>query len=87
MVMPATSDLLMSGSVYSRRLEDRIRDLCATIASSKVIDSTDGVFEAAVSELQSTVAELLLRIQNRTSVAILAWPDFPQDRRKYRKIE
>jgi hypothetical protein len=87
MVGSATSDLLMSGGVYSRRLEDRIRDLCATIASSNVIGSKDSEFEDAVSELQGTVAELLLRIQNRTSVAILAWPDFPQDRRKYPKDE
>jgi hypothetical protein len=67
----------MSRSVYTRRLEDRIRELCAQLS-----EATDGEFEDAADELQSIVAEHILRMQNRTSCTILKWPEFPSDRRK-----
>jgi len=60
-----------------RRLEDKIRDLCANL-----VVSSDDDFQQALSELRAAINEHTLRIQNRTSAVVLRWPEFPQDRRK-----
>ena len=61
----------------SRRLEDRIRDLCANATSA-----TDGQLANTLADLQGAISEYTLRIANKTSATLLTWPDCPTERRK-----
>ena len=60
-----------------RRLEDRIRELCAAAAQSK-----NGNFQKLMAELHTALSEHALRVHNKTTATVLAWPDFPRDRRR-----
>ena len=66
----------MIQSFPSRRLEDRIRKLCA-----RAIDATtsDGL-ESSIAELHGAVLEFTLRAENRTA-AVLHWPQSFVERR------
>jgi hypothetical protein len=65
------------GPIPQRRLEDKIRDLCM-----RVVKSSDTDFGRSFAELQAAMNEHLLRMRNKTSATILAWPEFPENRRK-----
>ena len=60
----------------SRRLEDRIRELSARLASS-----SDSEFSQVLG-LQATLSEHSRRVRNKTSASILSWPEHPHERRK-----
>lgn len=61
----------------SRRLEDRIRTLCIRLAVCE-----DHEFPEILLKLKSAMNEYALRTQNRPSATVLAWPQFPRERRK-----
>ena len=61
----------------SRRLEDRIRSLCVRLALCE-----DHEFHDVLAELKAAMNEHTLRTQNRASATVLAWPRFPNERRK-----
>jgi len=61
----------------NRRLEDRIRELCSRLSKAQ-----NGEFARVLDELQAAMHEHALRIHNRTSATVLAWPETPRDRRK-----
>lgn len=61
----------------ARRLEDRIRELGSRIAAAK-----NGELGTLVSQLQSALNEFTLRINNKSSATVLAWPEYPRERRK-----
>jgi hypothetical protein len=65
-------------TMFNRRLEDRIRTLCAKLALAK-----NGEFKTLMHDLQKALAEHSLRVMNRTSAVVLAWPGFPQERRMH----
>jgi hypothetical protein len=70
----------------SRRLEDRIRELALQLANAQPLDLPKAIthLQMALNEfaqLQIAIVEYKLRFGNKTSKAILAWPDFPRDRR------
>jgi len=62
---------------HTRRIEDRIRTLCARVASA---DGEDLV--KVLCELQSTIHEYTRRAENRISATVLTWRTFWQERRK-----
>ena len=61
----------------TRRLEDRIRELASEIAVSK-----DGELSGLLAELQRAITEHALRVQNKATATVLAWPQFPRERRR-----
>lgn len=61
----------------SRRLDDRIRELC-----TRVIESDDPDWDRTIRELQAALQEMILRVQNLTAAATVAGrPDFIHERR------
>jgi hypothetical protein len=48
----------------------------------RVVNSSDSDFEGTFAELRAAMNEHLLRMRNKASATILAWPEFPQNRRK-----
>lgn len=63
--------------IPERRLEDKVRDLC-----TRLVDSSDADFDQTFAELLVAMNQHLLRMQNKTSATVLAWPEFPRNRRK-----
>ena len=61
----------------ARRLEDRIRELCARVGTAK-----DGQLDEVTGELRLALTEYLRRVQNQASATVLAWPEFPPERRR-----
>jgi hypothetical protein len=64
----------------ARRLEDKIRELCARTCST----TKDSL--AVLSELQAAMHEYTRRVGNRTYASVLGWPDPPDDRRKSARL-
>lgn len=60
-----------------RRLEDRIIELCELAAVS-----SGDQFRWVMRELQTAISEYDLRLLNKNSATILAWPEYPRERRK-----
>jgi hypothetical protein len=67
----------MRACPLKRRLEDRIRELCTAAAESK-----NGNFQKLMAELHTALSEHALRVHNKTTATVLAWPNFPRDRRR-----
>jgi hypothetical protein len=65
-------------SVRSRRLDDRIRELCARVASSKDAEEVNLILP----ELQSALHQAIQRLRLRTVAVMSGRPDFRTDRRK-----
>jgi hypothetical protein len=65
-------------SKQSRRLDDRIRKLCAKVASSRDPDELN----EALPELKSAIHEAIERLRNRAAVVLSGRRDVPPDRRK-----
>jgi hypothetical protein len=64
--------------VKSRRLEDRIRELCARVVAAKSFDELNLILP----ELRSAIHQAIQRVRLRAA-AILAKPDnLPVERRK-----
>ena len=61
----------------AQRLEDRIREIASLIAASK-----DGEMFDLLAELQRAIAEHALRVQNKTTATVLAWPEYAHERRR-----
>ena len=61
----------------TRRIEDRIRGLCARIRTAQEHELVQ-----VLSELQSAIHEYTRRTENRVSATILSWREYPQERRK-----
>jgi hypothetical protein len=61
----------------SRRIEDRIRDLCARLESAPECELVQ-----ILSELHATTHEYTRRTENRISATILSWRTLPPERRK-----
>jgi hypothetical protein len=61
----------------SRRLEDRIRELCRLAASSP-----NHQVAPIISELDIALTEYIRRIDNKVSASVLNFPDVPIERRK-----
>jgi len=59
-----------------RRLEDRIRQLCGSVASCSGPELAN-----TLSKLETAMSEYMLRIQNRSAAVVLGWPDLPRERR------
>ena len=65
----------------ARRLEDRIRELCARALFEK-----DPEWSAVISELNSAIREHMLRTMNRTALATVAGqPHYIRERRNSHK--
>lgn len=81
--MPLSSDLDQGYAVsdYSRRLEDRIRELCSLAISETEPDESDRIHD----ELRRAVHQYVERIRNRAAAALSAVPDSTLDRRE--KVE
>ena len=62
--------------VRSRRLEDRIRDLCAKVAAAPQAE-----LQTAITNLRAALREHALRIENKATKDLLKGPGKP-DRRK-----
>jgi len=60
-----------------RRIEDRIRELCARIA---VAPSEE--VATILSELEIAMCEHARRLDNKTTATVIAWPESPRDRRR-----
>ncbi|HEY7098523.1 MAG TPA: hypothetical protein VH437_17485 [Terriglobales bacterium] len=60
----------------SRRIDDRIRELCG-----RIVSANDSESETLVSELRVALSEYTRRV-DKTSAVVLSWPEFPRDRRK-----
>jgi hypothetical protein len=60
-----------------RRIEDRIRELCARIAVAQGEEVAE-----MLSELQIAMHEHARRVDNETTAAVITWPVFPKERRK-----
>jgi hypothetical protein len=65
-------------SKQSRRLDDRIRKLCAKIASSQDPDELN----KTLPELKSAIHEAIERLRKRAAVVLTGRRDVPPDRRK-----
>jgi hypothetical protein len=61
----------------TRRIDDRIRELCARVASAPESETA-----AILAELQTTIHEYTRRTQNRFSATVLSWRAFRGERRK-----
>ena len=61
----------------TRRIEDRLRDLCerATYAKGEEL-------EAVAAELHVTINEYLRRMGNNMIAGVMKFPDVPEERRK-----
>jgi hypothetical protein len=81
--VPTSSDLHLGYAVsgFSRRLEDRIRELCARAISETEPDESDRIHD----ELRRAVHQYVERIRNRAAAALSAVPDSTLDRRE--KVE
>jgi hypothetical protein len=61
----------------ARRIEDRIRELCARVKSAPERELAD-----ILCELQAATHEYTRRTENRISATILSWRTMLPDRRK-----
>jgi hypothetical protein len=61
----------------TRRIDDRIRDLCSRVTSAPECEVA-----AILSELQTTIYEYTRRTQNRLSATVLSWRTYRGERRK-----
>jgi hypothetical protein len=71
----------------SRRLEDRIRELCLQVNYAQNANFLSSISELQIAlnefaQLQTAIAEFKRRFGNKTSTTILTWPGFPHDRRR-----
>ena len=69
----------------SRRLEDRIRELCLQVAQAKNLNFREAISELqtalnAFAQLQMALDDVKRRVEDNTSTTVL-WPEFPRDRR------
>jgi hypothetical protein len=78
-VMASLRKLLVRFSAMppARRLEDRIRELCADLSCA-----SEAELVGILSELQAAITEYIRRVDNKTSAIILNFPNFPRERRK-----
>ncbi len=60
-----------------RRLEDRIRDLCA-----RAVYEQGAEWSRTVSELQVAIQEHLLRLANTTALTLVGKPEVVRERRQ-----
>ena len=65
-------------SMHSRRLDDRILDLCAKLVGSSEYHEVDQI----LSELRLALHESIERLRGRVAAALSGRRDFPEDRRK-----
>ncbi len=65
-----------SRGVPGRRLEDRIRDLCA-----RAVYEQGAEWSRTVSELQTAIQEHLLRLANTTALTLVGKPEVVRERR------
>jgi hypothetical protein len=65
-------------SKQSRRLDDRIRQLCAKVAASKDSDELTVILP----ELKSAIHDAIERLRLRAVTMLSGGRDFPNDRRK-----
>lgn len=61
----------------TRRIDDRIRELCTRVASAPECEVA-----AILAELQTTIHEYTRRTQNRLSATVLSWRTYRGERRK-----
>ena len=61
----------------TRRLEDRIRELAACLASAP-----EDELHTIMRVLQQALNEYMELIENKTSAKVLHWPEFLRDRRR-----
>ena len=71
----------------SRRLEDRIRELCLQVAYAQDLNFPKATCDLQIAlnefaQLQIAIAEFKRRFGNKISTTILTWPGFPHDRRR-----
>jgi len=64
--------------MHSRRLDDRIRELCASLVASSEHHDVDHI----LSELKAALHESIERLRIRAAAALGGRGDLPQDRRK-----
>jgi hypothetical protein len=74
-------------STLSRRLEDRIRELCFQVACAQDLNFPEALSDLQIAlnefaQLQIALADFKRRFGNKTSTTILTWPGFPNDRRR-----
>ncbi len=77
--MASLAQLLVRFSAMppARRLEDRIRELCAHLSCASEADLV-----VILSELQAAITEYIRRVENKTSATILSFPNVLRERRK-----
>lgn len=61
----------------TRRVEDRIRDLCR-----RAVTASDDNLGSILHELQVAVSEYTRRVDNNLLASILEWPETLKERRK-----
>jgi uncharacterized coiled-coil protein SlyX len=64
--------------VRSRRLDDRIRELCAKVATSKDSEEVNLILP----ELQTAIHQAIQRLRLRAVAVMSGRPDFLDERRK-----
>ena len=69
--------LIRCAMARDRRLEDRIREL-----SRQLVQAKNGEFDRVLAELRLAITEHSRRVNNNTAATVLAWPEFPGDRRR-----
>lgn len=65
-------------SVRARRLDDRIRELCAEAVVAKSSQNA----RLILAELQSAIHQYTQRLRSRAAVILTGCSDFPLDRRQ-----
>ena len=65
-------------SMHSRRLDDRIRDLCAKLVASTEQHDVNHT----LSELKAALHESIERLRGRAAAGLNGRRDFPEDKRK-----
>ena len=64
--------------MHSRRLDDRIRDLCAKLVGSNECHEVNHI----LSELKVALHESIERLRGRAAAGLNGRRDFPKDKRK-----
>ena len=85
MVTLALSAIVAAGAASSawgimppaRRIEDRIRQLCARVTSAHDLELVK-----VLAELRSAIHEYTRRSENRISATVFSWRTIPHERRK-----
>jgi hypothetical protein len=76
--MSRPSSVLLGTMIPTRRLEDRIRELCRSVLAGT---PNEDIFDV-LAQLQIAMGEHSRRIENNSAATVLGWPDFPCERRE-----